>query len=303
MKNEFDTLLLAHWYAPEEIKAKADFVGDSLGLIKFAQAASARRVVFAGVRFMAETTKVMLPDTEVIIPDINATCSLVTQTDMNYLREWTNYHRDATHIMYINSSVEMKALADIIVTSANVTQIIESEIAKGNRVIFSPDENMGRYLENEFEYEIEIFNSVCDVHDMLNADELKREMAGWTDGGKFVLAHPEAKLDMLAMADFIGSTNKMLQWVIDFPYKVGTIWVATEEGLLHDMRKARPKLDIRPVPGYKGCMCNTCPYMKMNTEEAVQAAMDGTGGTEIVLTDDQIEAAYKPIERMLNFSA
>ena len=301
MKNEFDTLLLAHWYAPEEVKAKADFVGDSLGLIKFAQAACARRVVFAGVRFMAETTKVMLPDTEVIIPDINATCSLVTQTDLAELTRWKNANPDATHVMYINSSVEMKALADIIVTSANVNKIIEAELDTGNPVIFSPDANMGAYINDQFGYNMRVFSSVCDVHDMFNLEQLEKDMRGWTDGGKFVLAHPEAQLDLLKKADFVGSTNNMLEWVKAFPHKVGTIWVATEEGLLHDMRKARPNLDIRPALGYNGCMCNQCPYMKMNTVEAVEAAMNGTGGTIINLTDEQIEAAYKPIERMLNF--
>lgn len=298
------TLLLAHWYAPEAIKAKADFVGDSLGLIQEAQRVNPKRLVFAGVRFMAETAKVMLPDTEVIIPDYKATCTLVEQTNINYMREWVSFHRDATHIMYINSSVEMKGLADIIVTSANVNAIIEAEIAKGNRIIFSPDANMGKYIEQEFEYDMEIYTSVCDIHDGFNVDELKKDMRGWTNGGKYVLAHPESKLDLLDMADFVGSTNNMLNWVIDFKPDVGTIWVATEEGLLHDMRSARPELDIRPALGYSGCQCNVCPFMKMNTEEAVQAALDGTGGTVIdYLTDEQISAARKPIERMLDFGS
>jgi len=296
------TLLLAHWYAPEAIKAKADFVGDSLGLIQEAQRVNPDELVFAGVRFMAETAKVMLPDTRVVIPNYNSTCTLVEQTDIEKLRQWREFYSDATHIMYINSSVEMKALADIIVTSANVIAIIEAEIAKGNKVIFSPDANMGNYINQQFGYDMEVFTSVCDIHDSFNVTELKKDMRGWVNGGKYVLAHPESKLDLLDMADFVGSTNKMLQWVIDFKPTVGTIWVATEEGLLHDMRSARPELDIRPALGYNGCMCNTCPYMKMNTEEAVSAAMNGTGGTVIdYLTDEQLAAARLPIERMLNF--
>ena len=297
------TLLLAHWYAPEAIKAKADFVGDSLGLIQEAQRVNPDRLVFAGVRFMAETAKVMLPDTEVIIPDMNATCSLVEQTDIDELRWWRETNHKATHIMYINSSVEMKALADVIVTSANVNAIVEAEIAKGKEVIFSPDENMGNYINQQFGYDMKVFTSVCDVHDMMNADQLRKDMIGWTNGGKYVLAHPEAKLDLLKMADFVGSTNKMLQWVKDFKPKVGTIWVATEEGLLNDMKTARPELDIRPALGYNGCQCNTCPFMKMNTVDAVEAAMNGTGGTVITLTNEQIAAAYRPIKRMLDFSS
>jgi len=297
------TMLVAHWYAPDAVKEMADYVGDSLGLIKAAQEAKPDRLIFAGVRFMAETAKVMLPNTEVIIPDYNATCSLVEQTDIDKLREWTSFHRDATHIMYINSSVEMKALADIIVTSANVNEVVESEIAKGNRIIFSPDANMGAYINQQFDYDMEVFTSVCEVHDKFNAEALDKEMRGWTDGSKYVIAHPESKLDILDRASFVGSTNKMLEWVNAFPNKVGTIWVATETGLINDMKKARPGLDFRPVPGYNGCMCDTCPYMKLNTVDAVQAATDGTSGTKIdYLTDELMEAARKPIERMLEFS-
>jgi len=297
------TMLVAHWYAPEEVKAMADYVGDSLGLIQAVQREKPKRLVFAGVRFMAETAKVMLPDTDVIIPDWKATCSLVEQTNIEKLREWTSFHRDATHVMYINSSVEMKALADVIVTSANVNDIVEAEIAKGRRVIFSPDANMGAYINQQFDYDMEVFTSVCEVHDKFNAEALDKEMRGWTDGSKYVIAHPESKLDILERANFVGSTNKMLEWVNDFPYKVGTIWVATETGLINDMKKARPELDFRPVPGYNGCMCDTCPYMKLNTVDAVNAALTGAGGTSIdYLTDDLIDAARKPIERMLEFS-
>jgi len=301
--NNKDSILVAHWYAPEEIKDIADYVGDSLGLIQYAQEQKPKRLVFAGVKFMAETAKVMLPDTEVILPDINATCSLVTQTDMDKLRQFRDNNPNDTHVMYINSSVEMKALADIIVTSANVNDIIEAEIAKGNNVIFSPDANMGAYINQEFGYDMDVFTSVCEVHDQFNLEALEKDMLGWTDGPKFVLAHPESGIDILDKADFIGSTNKMLQWVIDYPHNHATIWVATEEGLLYDMKKARPSLDIRLVSGYNGCMCSTCPYMKMNTMEAVQAAIDGTGGAKIdYLSNEVIEQARKPIERMLEFS-
>jgi len=297
-----DTLILAHWYAPEEVKAIADYVGDSLGLIQEAQKENPKRLVFAGVRFMSETAKVMLPDTEVIQPDYNSTCTLVTQTNINELRRWREKKPDATHIMYINSSVEMKALADIIVTSANVNAIVEAEHAKDNDILFSLDRNMGTYINKEFDYGMDVFTSVCDVHDQFDLSELERDMNSWTDGGKYVLAHPESRIELLDKADFVGSTNNMLQWVVNFPHKAGTIWVATEGGLLNDMKKARPELDIRPALGYNGCMCNQCPFMKMNTLDAVQASIEGTGGTKIdYLTDDLIEQARKPIERMLNF--
>ena len=299
-----DTMLVAHYYAPEEVKDMADYVGDSLGLIQEAQKQNPKRLVFAGVRFMAETAKVMLPDTEVIIPDINATCSLVTQTDIIGLRNFRQSDPDATHVMYINSSVEMKAEADIIVTSANVNAIIEAEIDKGNNVIFSPDANMGKYINYEFGYEMNVFTSVCEVHNQFNLEALERDMRGWTDGGKSLIAHPESGLDILNKADFVGSTSKMLDWVENYPYDVTTIWVATEEGLLNDMRKLRPKLDFRLVPGYKGCMCSTCPYMKLNTFEAVSDAMNGVGNFSTInyISDELAEQARKPIERMLEFS-
>jgi len=297
------TLLLAHYYAPEEIKEAADFVGDSLGLIQEAQKQNPKRLVFAGVRFMAETAKVMLPDTEVIIPDYNATCSLVEQTNIEDLYEFRSKNIGATHVMYINSSVEMKAHADIIVTSANVNAIIEAEINKGNNVIFSPDANMGKYINYEFGYEMKVFTSVCEVHDQFNIEALEKDMRGWTDGGKSLIAHPESGLDILDISNFIGSTSKMLEWVKNFSNKVGTIWVATEEGLIHDMRKLRPELNFRLVPGYKGCMCSTCPYMKLNTAKAVSNAMIGVGGTKIdYISDELMEQARKPIERMLEFS-
>jgi len=303
-----NSLLLAHWYAPEAVKEMADYVGDSLGLIQEAQRINPERLVFAGVKFMGETAKVMLPDTTVVMPDINATCSLVTQTNIEDLYAWDSANRetakkngrDVTHIMYINSSVDMKAVADIIVTSANVNAVVEDEIAKGNKVIFSPDKNMGKYINQEFNYDMTVFSSVCEVHDAFNINQLNEDMGGWTDGSKFLVAHPESPIEVLNKADFVGSTNKMLQWIIDFPYKVGTIWVATEAGLLFDMKKARPGLDIRPVSAYNGCMCNECPYMKLNTIDAVQQAINGASGTVIdYLTDEQLEAARKPIERML----
>ena len=296
------TLLLAHYYAPEEVKDVADFVGDSLQLIQAAQKYNPERLVFAGVRFMAETAKVMLPDTEVIIPDFDATCSLVEQTSISDLRDWVSRNSDATHVMYINSSVEMKAEADIIVTSANVEEIVKAEYAKGNKVIFSPDLNMGRYINKKYGFDMPIWNSVCDVHDMFDAEQLEKDMRGWTDGGKYVIAHPESGIDILDKADFVGSTSKMLQWVASFPNEVGTIWVATEEGLIFDMKNLRPELDFRLVPGRKGCKCATCPYMKLNTARAVSDAMIGMGGTVInYLPDLEVEEAREAITRMLEF--
>ena len=298
-----DTMVVAHYYTDPEIQQMADFVGDSLALIQEAQKAQPKRLVFAGVKFMSETAKVMLPDSEVIQPDIKSTCSLVTQTDVNALRKWREDNPDSTHIMYINSSVEMKALADIIVTSANVNGIVEAESAKGKGILFSPDKNMGAYINQQFDYGMKVWSSVCEVHDAFRIEQIEQQFRQWTDGKKYLISHPESPIEILNRSDFVGSTNNMLNWVKDFKGSIGTIFVATESGLLYNMKEARPDLDIRLAMGYNGCMCSTCPYMKMNTEELVQATIDGKAGTVIdYLSDDIMEQARKPIERMLEFS-
>lgn len=303
------TITLAHYYTSPEVQAMADFVGDSLDLAQIAVKINPDRIVFAGVKFMAESAKMLLPNTEVILPHQDSTCSLVTQTDIQELREWQlgfNVRSDklSVHIMYINSSAEMKAEADVIVTSRNVEEICQYYHNQGKRILFSPDYNMGMYLKYQHPmWDIEVFNSVCEVHDKFKLEELEKEMRGWTDGSKSVIAHPESPMPILKKADFVGSTSKMLDWVKNFPYKVGTIWVATEENLLYNMRKARPELDIRLAPTYSGCQCNACPYMAMNTPELVQQAIDGTGGVKIdYLTDDMIEKAVKPLNKMMEFN-
>ena len=298
-----DTLVLAHHYTEPAVKEKADFVGDSLELALKAVSEQPKRIVFAGVRFMAETAKILLPDTEVILPHPDSTCSLVTQTLMSDLKRWRAKYPDHTHVMYINSSAEMKTLADIICTSANVQSIISNEIKNGRKVIFSPDRNMGAFFNYEFGWDMPIYTSVCEVHDKFKEKEISRAMRGWTDGPKFLLAHPEAPLPVLKRADFIGSTSKMLKWVEEYPHRHATIFVATEEGLLYAMRLSRPELDIRQAPTYTGCACNVCPYMRKNTPELVDDAILGRGGVSIdYLTPTVMENARLPIERMMEFS-
>jgi len=311
MRKMSDTLVLAHYYTIPEVQEMADFVGDSLELSRKAAEIKPKRIVFAGVRFMAETAKILSPKSEVIIPDIESTCSLVEDTDSIILAHWVANHRryqkaefgkDTTHIMYINSSAEMKALADIIVTSANVEDVVRGEIEKGNSVFFSPDYNMGRYLNKTNGWDMGLWNAVCEVHDKFKAEEIDFAMKGWTDGPKFLLAHPESPLPVLEKADLVGSTSKMLKWVEDYPHKIATIFVATEDGLLYNMRKLRPELDIRQAPTYSGCQCNSCPYMKMNTVELVKASIEGTAGQEIdYLSSKEIKKARKPLDRMLNY--
>ncbi len=301
-----DTLILAHYYTTPDVQVMADHVGDSLELALIAQREQPKRIVFAGVRFMAETVKLLLPEAEVVLPDAKASCSLVEQTNTDELRKWREDNAGATHVMYINSSAEQKALADWIVTSRNVDDIVRQEINSGHDVIFSPDRNMGSYLNYQNDWNIKVWHAVCEVHDKFKMEEIRRVMNHWTDGPKYLLAHPESPLPVLEKADFVGSTSKMLQWVKDYeftPFTRAQIYVATEEGLLYNMRQARPDLDIIQAPTYTGCQCNACPYMKTNTADLVLAAVNGTAGVKIdYLSASLIEKARKPVERMIEFS-
>ena len=302
MKND-NTLVLAHYYTEPEVQQMADYVGDSLDLAQIAQREKPKTVILAGVRFMAETAKILNPDMEVILPDSGSTCSLVEQTDIIQLAAWSNQYKDHTHVMYINSSAKMKAMADVIVTSRIVDDVVAAEYDKGNKVIFSPDRNMGAYLNYQYGYDMPLWTAVCDVHEKFKADELKQAMSGWTQAGKYVLAHPESPLPVLKMADYIGSTKGMLDWVKKHPYNLSTIFVATEEGLLYNMRQLRPDLDIRLAPTYSGCQCNACPFMKKNNVENITDAIKNGKGTKIdYLSDLDIMKAYKPIARMMEYA-
>jgi quinolinate synthase len=298
-----NTLTLAHYYTTPEVQALADYVGDSLELALIAQREQADRIVFAGVQFMAETTKILNPDTEVILPDEGATCSLVTQTDIDALTQWREQYPDHVHVSYINSSAEHKTLSDWIVTSRNVVDIIANIYAEGKQVIFSPDRNMGAYLNYQYGYNMPIWTAVCEVHDKFKDEQIQHMLRfAKAEGSAFLLAHPESPLPVLKRADFVGSTKQMLEWVNRYQGDKATIFVATEEGLLHNMRQLRPDLNVQVAPIYSGCQCNACPYMKRNTVELVKRAQQGDGFVIDYLGDAVIEKARIPIERMLTFS-
>jgi quinolinate synthase len=295
---------LAHYYTIKEVQQIADKVGDSLELALYARDVDADIIVFAGVRFMAETAKILNPQAKVILPHQDSTCSLVTQTNIAELKKWREQYKDYTHVTYINSSAEHKALADWTVTSRNVVDIIDYLHKTGKKVIYSPDRNMGAYLNFEFGYDMPLWSAVCEVHDKFNKealDELITELGG---KGFHLIAHPESPLPVLKQSEYIGSTFSLLNWVKDYRGSVeDIILVATEDGILYNMQTARPDLDIRQAPIYKGCQCNSCPYMKLNSIDAVKAAINGVGGVEIdYLSDELMAQARIPIERMINFS-
>lgn len=293
---------LAHYYTAPEIQRMADKVGDSLELSLYARDVQADIIVFAGVRFMAETAKILNPQAQVILPDAGSTCSLVTQTDVSALRAWRESYPDHVHVSYINSSAEHKALSDWIVTSRNVDDIIAHLYAEGKKVIFSPDRNMGAYLNFQYGYDMPLWSAVCEVHDKFNEDALNEAFAS-VSGQAFLIAHPESPLPVLQRADYVGSTSGMLNWVKNYQGELSaTIFVATEDGILYNMHEARPDLNLIQAPIYAGCQCNSCPYMKLNTIAAVQAAQAGQGERIDYLTPAQMDAARLPIERMLAFS-
>lgn len=295
------TLILAHYYAPIEVQRIADHTGDSLELARVAQEEKADRIVFAGVRFMAETAKVLNPESEVILPDWGSTCSLVEQTNTDDLQRWRDEHSDHTHVMYINSSVAQKAMADWIVTSRNVEPIIKSLLDKGEKVMFSPDRNMGAYYRRKLDIDMPIWSAVCEVHDRFDIEMLQERFEQHPK--RFLIAHPESPMAILDESDFIASTKGMLEWVRKYDGPTdATIFVATEYELLEIMKEERPDLKIAQVPEFLGCRCVTCPYMKLNTMQKVQDAIDGKSGVRIdYITDEQAERARLPIERMVSF--
>ena len=298
-----NTLTLAHYYTTPDVQAMADYVGDSLELSLIAQREKADRIVFAGVQFMAETTKILNPEIEVILPDERATCSLVTQTDIDALKQWREKYADYVHVSYINSSAEHKTLSDWIVTSRNVDDIIADLYDQGKKVIFSPDRNMGAYLNYQYGYDMPVWNAVCEVHDKFKDEQIEYMMShAKQEGEVYLIAHPESPLPVLKRADFIGSTKGMLNWIESFNKNPSLIFVATEEGLLHNMRQTRPDLNIQQAPIYSGCQCNACPYMKRNTVELIRRAQQGDGFVIDYLDNPTMEKARVPIERMLAFS-
>jgi quinolinate synthase len=298
-----NTLTLAHYYTTPDVQAMANYVGDSLELSLIAQREKADRIVFAGVQFMAETTKILNPETDVILPDEAATCSLVTQTDIHALRLWREKYSDYVHVSYINSSAEHKMLSDWIVTSRNVDDIIAMLYDQGKKVIFSPDRNMGAYLNYQYGYDMPVWNAVCEVHDQFKEEQIDYIMNhAKQEGAVYLIAHPESPLPVLKRANYVGSTKGMLNWIEAFVGNTGTIYVATEEGLLHNMHQLRPELNIQQAPIYTGCQCNACPYMKRNTVELVRLAQQGKGFKIDYLDEMTMEQARKPIGRMLTYS-
>lgn len=296
LKKEKNAVLLAHYYQDADIQDVADFIGDSLGLAQEAARTKADMIVFAGVHFMAETAKILNPDKKVLLPDLNAGCSLADSAPAPLFRAFKDRYPDHLVISYINCTAEIKALSDIICTSSNAQKIIES-LPADQKIIFAPDKNLGAYLIKKTGREMVLWNGSCMVHEIFSRQKITALKARYPNA-KFI-AHPECEDQVLRMADFIGSTTALLNFTkkdLSREYIVGT-----ESGILHQMQLASPEKLFIPAPPDTNCACNDCPHMKLNTLEKLYLCMEYEV-PEILMEQHLLEAARKPIERMLEIS-
>jgi len=296
LKKAKNAVILAHYYQVPEIQDIADFVGDSLALSQQAFKTNADIIVFAGVHFMAETAKILNPEKKVVIPDMNAGCSLADSCPPDQFREFKNKYPGHLVISYINCSAMIKTMSDVICTSSNAVKIVES-FPKNQKIIFAPDRNLGGYINALTGRNMVLWDGTCEVHDVIQTEEVIKLKAAHPDAK--LIAHPECKGVILELADYIGSTTGLLNYTMKNTTK--KFIVATETGILHQMKKASPEKEFFIVPTDEACSCNDCPYMKMNTLEKLHACLYNEQ-PEIKLSKDVIEKAKKPILRMLELS-
>ncbi len=299
LKKEKNAIILAHYYQEPAIQDIADFVGDSLGLSIEAAKTNADIIVFAGVYFMAETAKILNPAKKVLLPDLNAGCSLADSCPSDAFENFIHLHPNHTVITYVNCSAEVKALSDIICTSANAKKLIES-LPKEEPIVFGPDKNLGKYLINETGRELVLWQGACMVHEAFSVDKLKALSKQFPNAD--IVAHPESETPILEMANYIGSTSGMINYIknSDCPEFI----IATEAGILYQMKKEVPGKLLIPAPAVENntCACSECPYMKMNTlEKLYRCLRDET--PEVNVPEITRKKALIPLRRMLEISA
>jgi quinolinate synthase len=295
-KKEKNAVILAHYYQIPEIQDIADYVGDSLGLSQQAAQTDAEIIVFAGVHFMAETAKILNPAKKVILPDLNAGCSLADSCQPEDFKKFLEKYPHHTVISYINCSAAIKCMSDIICTSGNAVQIVNS-LPTDEKIIFAPDKNLGGYINSLTGRNMVLWNGTCEVHNILSKEKIvELKIKNLTAK---LIAHPECDAAVLELADFIGSTTALLGFTRNS--EATKFIVATETGILHQMKKDSPTKEFIIVPADETCSCNDCPYMKLNTMEKLYLSMKNEQ-PEITLPQDVIEEARKPIIRMLEIS-
>ncbi len=297
LKKEKNAIVLAHYYQEPDIQDVADYIGDSLGLSQKAASTDADMIVFAGVHFMAETAKILNPHKKVVLPDLNAGCSLSDSAPPALFKQFRDKHPDHLVITYINCSAGMKALSDIICTSSNAQKIVES-LPADQPLIFAPDRNLGAYINKQTGRNMLLWNGACIVHELFSREKLVKLKVRHPEAK--VIAHPECEEPVLELADYIGSTTGLLKYTETS--SSNSFIVATESGILHQMQKQNPTKTFIPAPPDNSCACNDCPYMKLNTLEKLYLCMKYEL-PEINMPEDIRIAAKKPIDRMLEISA
>jgi quinolinate synthase len=298
LKKEKNAVILAHYYQEWKIQEIADYVGDSLGLSQQAAGTDADVIVFAGVHFMAETAKILSPQKKVLLPDLEAGCSLADSCPTEAFRKFKEAHPNHVVVSYVNCTAEIKALSDIICTSANAKKIIDT-IPADTPIIFAPDVNLGRYLKKVTGRDMLLWDGACIVHDSFSLEKINALKEQHPEAK--ILAHPECSHAILEMADYIDSTAKMLLY--SQHDAASTYIVVTEEGILHQMRKASPHKLFLPAPltTYTECACGECPYMRLNTLEKLYLCM--LNDEPAIEMDEELRIkALAPIQRMLEIS-
>lgn len=298
LKQEKNAVILAHYYQNEDIQNIADFIGDSLELSKKAQNTDADIIVFAGVHFMAETAKILNPDKKVLLPDLKAGCSLADGCNPKDFKIFKDKYPDHVVVTYINCSAEIKAMSDVVCTSANAKKIIGS-FPEEQKIIFAPDKNLGHYLQKETKRELVLWKGSCVVHEAFSLDKLI-EIYNKNPTAK-IAAHPESESHILKVAHYIGSTSGIINFIKTDPASV--FIVATEVGILHELSNAVPGKTLIPAPAVEdnSCACSECAFMKMNTLEKLYRCLQQES-PEIIISEELRNQALKPIKRMLELS-
>ena len=296
LKRKHNAVILAHYYQDPDIQDLADYMGDSLALAKYAQKTTADVILFCGVHFMCETAKILNPEKKVILPDLNAGCSLADSAPKNEFRKWINQYSDHTVISYINCSAEVKAMSDIICTSSNAEKIIKS-LPEDEKIIFAPDKYLGAYLQKKLNRKLKLWDGACQVHIIFSEKELIKLSVRYPDAQ--LLAHPECDTNILKHANHIGSTTSIINFANNSDTK--QFIIATEPGIIHQMKKENPDKEFIPLPNNQGCACNECPHMRLNTLEKMYNALN-TLSPEIILPEKLRMKAFKPLQRMMELS-
>jgi len=296
LKKELNAVILAHYYQDPDLQDIADYIGDSLGLSQAAVNCQADVIVFLGVHFMAETAKILNPNKLVLLPDLDAGCSLADSCPPDRFADFKAEHPDHLVISYINCSAEIKALSDIICTSSNAVAIV-NQIPNDQPIIFAPDRNLGRYVSEKTGRNLLLWDGACIVHEIFSERKLVELKLSYPKAD--IIAHPECEANVLRHADFIGSTTGLLKYVQKSDRQ--EFIVVTESGVIHQMQKATPLKKFIPAPPTSNCACNECPYMRLNTLEKVYLTMKNRS-PEIILDETIRQAALKPMQRMLEMS-